>query len=261
MSDSSVLDTSSGGQPASSLKQDLQDARAKIVDLEERIQSMSKTIESYLENAVALKDAKSVLDEAYVERCEMLEAVAIKANNEFEERYNEKIQLFDDLKNERELQRKQEEIQRQKTLEDMKRVFDAMSAKVFEQESAHIDSVLKNVHTEREKQENLMKVLVEDFGTLDPSISSAIGDLRVQVANIKSSTEALSSTPLSAPPPPLQVLNTGPDAPRLLIQPKSFVILAYPEPTLNISNIQDFQSQLSTTSKKLNIHFKMLRYL
>ncbi|KAG8179187.1 hypothetical protein JTE90_004016 [Oedothorax gibbosus] len=137
----------------------------------------------------------------------------------------------------------------------MKRVFDAMSAKVFEQESAHIDRVLKNVHTEREKQENLMKVLVEDFGTLDQSISSAIGDLRVQVANIKSSTEALSSTPLSAPPP-LQVLNTGPDAPRLLIQPKSFVILAYPEPTLNISNIQDFQSQLSTTSKKLNIHFK-----
>ncbi|KAG8171651.1 hypothetical protein JTE90_000470 [Oedothorax gibbosus] len=201
MSDSSVLDTSSGGQPASSLKQELQDARAKIVDLEERTQSMSKSIESYLENAVALKDAKSVLDETYVERCE-LEAVAIKANNEFEERYNEKIQLFDDLKNERELQRKQEEIQRQKTLEDMKRVFDAMSAKVFEQESAHIDRVLKNVHTEREKQENLMKVLVEDFGTLDQSISSAIGDLRVQVANIKSSTEALSSTPLSAPPSP-----------------------------------------------------------
>ncbi|KAG8184372.1 hypothetical protein JTE90_006775 [Oedothorax gibbosus] len=211
---------------------------------------MIDTQQVYLRNAVAFKEAKDVIEESYVSRCETLEHVSDTADQNYELMYQEKLRLLDQLKEERMEQAKQDEQVRTQILQDIKATFDQMCSNVFQEESAHIDRVLKGVHKESEKQEEILKEVIKDFASLDGKLSSTVADLKKEISAIKTSAQVLFSTPSTAAPP------SRASSSRPLIQPRPLVVRVYPEPPSKSYSLEEFQNLLWTTSKSLNTSFK-----
>ncbi|KAG8175584.1 hypothetical protein JTE90_018877 [Oedothorax gibbosus] len=247
-SDTSTLDASIDGRE--DLLKELNDARNKILSLEAKIESLVDTQQEYLKNAVALREAKGVLEESYVARCETLEHVADTAAQNYETRYLEKVKVLDMLKEERLEQTRHEDQTRLQTMQDMKTTFDQLCSSVFKEESAHIDRVLKGVHKESEIHEQMMKDVIKDFDTLDAKISTTVADLQKEITNIKFSAQAISSTTSTAAPSSQSSSNSK------IILPRPYVVLVYPEPPFNSFKQDELQDLLRTSSKTLNLSFR-----
>ncbi|KAG8177821.1 hypothetical protein JTE90_021154 [Oedothorax gibbosus] len=247
-SDVSLLDSSVDGREQ--LQQELREAKEKILSLESKISSLVDAQQVYLRNAMVFKEAKEVLEDSYATRCEALEHVSETAAQNYEQRYQEKLRLLDQIKEERVEQVKQEELVRTRTLQEMKATVEKMCSNVFQEENAHIDRILKGVHQESEKREQILKEVIKEFSSFDGKLSSAVADLHSEISAIKTSAQVLSPAPATTSPPPQAVSS------RLLIQPRPFVILVYPEPPSNSPSIEEFQTLLWTTSKTLHSSFK-----
>ncbi|KAG8177819.1 hypothetical protein JTE90_021152 [Oedothorax gibbosus] len=107
-------------QEAQDTKRELELARTQIAKLEEKVEQMTKTIQDHLKNSVNLQEAKDTLETSYSSRKSELQEATKEAANTIQTVFNEKCQLLDQLKEERIIQARKDELHRTTCLTQMK---------------------------------------------------------------------------------------------------------------------------------------------
>ncbi|KAG8173893.1 hypothetical protein JTE90_002268 [Oedothorax gibbosus] len=122
-------------QEVQDTKRELELARTQIAKLEEKVEQMTKTIQDHLKNFVKLQEANDTLETSFTSRKSELQEATKEAANTIQTVFNKKCQLLDQLKEERIIQARKDELHRTTCLTQMKETLDTLSKKNFKSES------------------------------------------------------------------------------------------------------------------------------